>query len=460
MHASAARLPCCYKDRMHAPRLRIGRPVARLAAALLAFLLAGCGVDAEQARLCAATVGAFAEHPERVEIVAREAAGEWPHAVTLRWRLAGEEGEPRRITCAFAGGRFDAERLTLTAVTVDRTGPLTDMEMFWLRRWLAMPTELLPAGPPRAEAGTASGPLLPLLYALQQLVNAVTLACVYGLLAIGYTLIYAVIGQINLAFGDIAMVGAVVAVIAGTLSGASGAAPAALVGVLAAAAGVAMAAAWAGERLVFRPLRDAAPHAVLVGAVGLAILLREGMRLLQGSGDLWLQPPFDRRFALAEAGGFHVVLSLSQILILTLTALAYAAVAALLGRTRFGLAYRACAQDRQAAALLGIDVDRTVGLSFALGGALAGVAAFVIVEYYGVANVFMGLMLGFKALAAAIVGGLGSVPGAMLGGAVIAVIEIFWSAYFDIAYKDIALFGLLILMLVLRPAGLLGRPAA
>ena len=109
------------------------------------------------------------------------------------------------------------------------------------------------------------------------------------------------------------------------------------------------------------------------------------------------------------------------------------------------------------AALVGIDVDRTIAVSFAVGGGVAGMAGFVLVEYYGVANFFMGLMLGFKALAAAIVGGIGSVSGAFLGAAIVAGLEVFWSAYFDLAAKDVAVFLLLTLILIFRPAGLLGR---
>ena len=429
------------------------------ARALLLFCcllgLAACGADAEQVRLCTATIGAFVEDAERATIVRRERAPDREHAVTVRWQMEGESA--RAVTCTFAGGAFSPGRLELVELALDGRGPLSESELFWLRRWLAMPAEFLPVRP--SVPAPLREPLLPLLYALQQLINAITLACVYGLLATGYTLVYAVVGQINLAFGELTMLAAIVTVVAGALLGAAGtaAAPLGLLAVLGLAAAIGMAGAWASDRLVFRNLRGAAPHVPLIAAVGLAILLQEAARLLHGSGDLWLQPPSSQRFTVAGGAGFPVVLSLSQLFLLSLTITVYAIVLRLLVGTRFGLAHRACAADRTTAALLGVDVDRTVARSFLLGGALAGLAGFVIVEYYGVANFFMGLMLGFKALAAAIVGGIGSVPGAMLGAAVVAGLEILWSGYFDLAAKDIAVFVLLTLVLVFRPTGLLGK---
>lgn len=415
--------------------------------------LLGCGADNEQAKLCAAAIGAFVDEPERLVVVGTEVASGRKHGVTVRWRLPGEA--PRAITCDFAGGAFGGERLQLEAIAVEGRGWLSEIEMFWLRRWLAMPTELLPL--PRSTR-LQREPWLPLLYALQQLINAAALACVYGLLATGYTLVYAVIGQINLAFGEFSVLSAVAVVIGGALLATvgAGAAPLGLLAVFVLAAVTGMAAAWASHAIVFSRLRDAAPHVPLIAGIGLAILLQEGVRLLQGSDDLWLMPPTGMRFTIAGSGGFPVILSLTQLGLLGLTIVVYTILLKIIVGTRFGLSYRACAADRSTAALLGVDVEGTVARSFLLGGVLAGLAGFVIVEYYGVINFFAGLMLGFKAMAAAIVGGIGSVRGAMIGGIVVAALEVLWSAYFDLAAKDIAVFCLLTLILIFRPTGLVG----
>lgn len=441
------------------PRPVIGAP-GLLLSLVLSLLLGGCGADQEQARLCAAAIGAFETEPGPIEILERAPAAGAEHGVSLRWR-AGAGRASRGITCSFAAGPLERGRLELTGVAVEGRAPLSEMELFWLRRWLAIRPGLeAGTGPePRPEPRPSPGGALPLLYFLQQLANAVTLSCVYGLLAVGYTLAYAVLGQIILAFGDIAMIGGVTTAILAALFGMFGMAglPAALLAMLALAAATAGACAWSADRLVFGRLREAAPHMPLIAAVGLGVLLQEAVRLLQHSGDLWVAPPFAASFVLARTGRFDLVITLSQVLILLLAAGVYAGLRVLLRSTRFGLAFRACADDRLAAELLGVDAGRTIALAFLIAGACAGTAAFVVVQYYGVANFLMGLMLGFKALTAAILGGIGSVSGAMLGGAVIAGLEVFWSAYFDIAYKDVAVFGLLVLLLVFRPGGLLGR---
>jgi branched-chain amino acid transport system permease protein len=207
---------------------------------------------------------------------------------------------------------------------------------------------------------------------------------------------------------------------------------------------------------VFRPLRATPTQVPLIAAIGLSIFLQELVRLLQGARDRWLPPVFGEPFRLAEGGAFTVHVSAGQIVILVFTAAAAGGLLALLRRSRFGRAHRACADDMRMAALLGVDVDRTIGRTFALGAACAGAAGLIVATYYGGVNFFMGYLIGFKALAAAVVGGVGSVPGAFLGGVLIAVLETGWAALFSLGYKDIAVFGALILFLILRPTGILG----
>ncbi len=438
-------------------RLRLILPL------LLALLVTGCDrVDPEQARLCDRLIAAFEVPPAAVEILGHEIDPAAPNAVVLRYRATrpSEAAAEHRIICRFAGRDFERGRLDLIGVDTDRQGSLSGPRLFFLRRWLGMFDAQAAASGDQGARGTT--PFGQALYALQQLLNATTSGCVYGLLAIGYTLVYGILGRINLAFGEIAMAGAFVTYLGVTLAAASGVMPAlALVAVLAAAAATGATHGWAAGRLVFRPLRRAGTQAALIASLGLAILLQEGVRLVQGPQDRWLQPMFTRPIRLAAtADGFVLSAIPAQILIVGLTAALYAALGLIVTRTRYGRCHRACADDSVMAALLGVDVDRIVALTFALGAAYAAAAGFVIMLHYGGVNFFLGHLIGFKALTAAVVGGIGSVPGAMLGGLLVAVVETIWTGYFTIAYKDIAAFVLLALALIARPHGLLGRASA
>ncbi|MDP6708458.1 MAG: branched-chain amino acid ABC transporter permease LivH, partial [Alphaproteobacteria bacterium] len=160
---------------------------------------------------------------------------------------------------------------------------------------------------------------------------------------------------------------------------------------------------------------------------------------------------------LAQAG-LAVQVPNIQIVIWILTVVLMLSFATLIARTSLGRAQRACEQDRPMAALLGINVDRTISYTFVMGASLAAVAGVMHVLYYGVIDFYIGFLAGLKAFTAAVLGGIGSLPGAMLGGLLIGLIEAFWSAYFSIEYKDIAAFGVLVLVLIFRPTGLLGKP--
>jgi len=425
---------------------------------LLALALPGlsaCGVDAEQAALCRKLIPAFEPHAERVRVLAETADPQEPRAITVRYHAGEAE---HWIRCRFAGRGFDADRHAVEEVATDGMGALTPMQLTMLRVWAGLP-------PPRDAAPSPSSrfvepsPWTPLLFALQQAVNAITVGCVYGLLAIGYTLVYGILGQINLAMGELTMLGAMMTAMASAglaMGGMQGTAPA-LLAVLATVMLFTAVQGWAMDRLVFRRFRALRTHTPLIAAVGLTVLYQEGTRLLHGARDWWPAPVFSTRHELVSAGGFTVTALTSQALIVALTGALYALLWWIMHRTALGRAHRACADDVGAAALLGVDVNRTVALTFAIGGAYAAAAGYVIALYYGGVNFFTGYLVGFKALAAAVVGGIGSVPGAMLGGALLGLFETFWSGYFAIAYKDVVAFGLLAAFLIFRPNGLLGR---
>ena len=296
--------------------------------------------------------------------------------------------------------------------------------------------------------------------ALQQLINGLTLGAVYGLIAIGYTMVYGIIGMINFAHGDIYMVSAFIAVTGFTLLAAFGVSsvPFALVVVLIVAVLFTSVYGWAVERVAYRPLRGSTRLAPLISAIGMSIFLQNMVQLTQGARVKPIPPMLTGGIDIYETAEFTVRIAYSQILIVLVTVGLMIGFSWLITRTSFGRQQRACEQDRTMTALLGINVDRTISLTFMLGAALAAVAGVMVTVYYGVVDFYIGFVAGIKAFTAAVLGGVGSLPGAMLGGLLIGLIEAFWSSYLSAEYKDVATFSILILVLMFRPSGLLGRP--
>jgi branched-chain amino acid transport system permease protein len=297
-------------------------------------------------------------------------------------------------------------------------------------------------------------------YFLQQLINGLTLGAIYALIAIGYTMVYGIIGMINFAHGEIYMIGAFVSLITFFVLGAVGVTwvPLALAVVLVSAMLFTSAYGWAVERVAYRPLRGSFRLAPLISAIGMSIFLQNYVQLLQGAQVKSLPPVVTGGFQLMESGGFAVQLSYLQIIIVLVTVALMAGFSVMIAATPLGRAQRACEQDMTMAALLGVDVDRTISTTFLIGAALAAVAGMAVTLYYGVIDFFIGFLAGMKAFTAAVLGGIGSLPGAVLGGFLIGIIEAFWAGYFSSAYKDVAVFGVLVLVLIFRPSGLLGRP--
>lgn len=296
--------------------------------------------------------------------------------------------------------------------------------------------------------------------ALQQLINGLTLGAVYGLIAIGYTMVYGIIGMINFAHGDIYMVSAFIAVTGFTLLAAFGVSsvPFALIVVLIVAVLFTSVYGWAVERVAYRPLRGSTRLAPLISAIGMSIFLQNMVQLTQGARVKPIPPMLTGGIDIYETAEFTVRIAYSQILIVLVTVGLMIGFSWLITRTSFGRQQRACEQDRTMTALLGINVDRTISLTFMLGAALAAVAGVMVTVYYGVVDFYIGFVAGIKAFTAAVLGGVGSLPGAMLGGLLIGLIEAFWSSYLSAEYKDVATFSILILVLMFRPSGLLGRP--
>lgn len=295
---------------------------------------------------------------------------------------------------------------------------------------------------------------------LQHLINGVTLGAIYGLIAIGYTMVYGIIRMINFAHGEIYMVGAFVGVTGFSLMAMLGisAVPVALMLVLVLSVAFTAAYGWTVERIAYRPLRGSGKLAPLISAIGMSIFLQNFVMLTQGARPKPLQPVITGGVTLWEGPNMSLTITWIQAFIILLTVALMAGFTLLIARTPLGRAQRACEQDRTMAALLGINVDRTISLTFVMGASLAAVAGVLVTMYYGVIDFYIGFLAGLKAFTAAVLGGIGSLPGAMLGGLLIGLIEAFFTGYVSGAYKDVAAFSILILVLVLRPTGLLGRP--
>jgi branched-chain amino acid transport system permease protein len=219
---------------------------------------------------------------------------------------------------------------------------------------------------------------------------------------------------------------------------------------------------WTVERVAYRPLRGSFRLAPLISAIGMSIVLQEFVRIAQGGRPkpmpALISGGIELMHTTTAQGAFVVRLSNMQIIIIVTTLSLMLLFTALITRTSLGRAQRSCEQDMKMASLLGIDVNKTISITFIMGAALAAVAGLMFFLRYGVIDFYIGFLAGVKAFTAAVLGGIGSIPGAMLGGIVIGLIEVFWSAYFSVEYKDVAAFAMLAVVLIFLPQGLLGKP--
>ncbi len=296
---------------------------------------------------------------------------------------------------------------------------------------------------------------------LQQLINGITLGSIYGLIAIGYTMVFGIIGMVNFAHGDVFMVSAFIALIAFLILTnwiGVGSVVLALFLVLLVAMVFTSLVNWAIERVAYRPLRGSFRLAPLISAIGMSIFLSNFVQVTQGPRNKSIPPMLRGEYTVFSQGGYDVTLSTKQLVIWLVTAVLLACFWYLVAKTRLGRAQRACEQDQKMAALVGVDVDRTISTTFVIAAALAAVAGTMYLMYYGVVSFSDGFVPGVKAFTAAVLGGIGSLPGAVIGGLLIGLIETMWSAYFSIDYKDVAAFSVLAITLIFLPQGLFGRP--
>ena len=304
---------------------------------------------------------------------------------------------------------------------------------------------------------------------VQQLINGLTLGSIYGLIAIGYTMVFGIIGMVNFAHGDVFMLSAFIALILLlALSQLLGVTSIALAFLIVLILGMILTSLWnwAIERVAYRPLRGSFRLAPLISAIGMSIFLSNFVQVVQGPRNKPVPPIMQGSFCVSgdkpncwiASTGVGVNYPYSFMLILAVTVVLLVAFWYLVQHTSLGRAQRACEQDPKMASLLGIDVDRTIALTFVIGAALASIAGSLYLVRYGVVNFADGFIPGVKAFTAAVLGGIGSLPGAVIGGILIGLIETMWSHYFSTDYKDVAAFSILAITLIFLPSGLLGRP--
>ena len=307
--------------------------------------------------------------------------------------------------------------------------------------------------------------------AFQLFRNGLVLGSLYALIALGYTMVYGILKLLNFAHGDVYMVGAflgygVLTRLHGPLSLSIGIVPAVAL-MFAVGMGGSGVLGVAIERFAYRPLRNAPRIAPLITAIGVSFFLENSVQLLT-NGFQYTYDPFDLGKKGNEEFGplYHTVFTVDgnpvtvvQIFVVGAALVLMAALVLLVSHTKFGKSMRATAYDREAASMMGIDTDRVIAITFFIASMLAGAAGVMFGLYLGVTYYFMGFLAGLKAFTAAVVGGIGSIPGAMVGGLLIGLVESFAIGYVGGQWSDICVFGILILFMLFRPAGLLGSRA-
>lgn len=295
-------------------------------------------------------------------------------------------------------------------------------------------------------------------YFVQQLLNGLTIGSTYALIAIGYTMVYGIIGMINFAHGEVYMIGSYIAfLVIGLLMMLGVDSSVLLIGAAFLVAIVITSAyGWSIERVAYRPVRHSKRLIALISAIGMSIFLQNYVRLAQGSRSLTIPHLLPGNWELGGSG--QMTLSYMQVLIWVITLVSMLALSQFIRHSRMGRACRACAEDIKMTNLLGIDTNQVIALTFVIGAAMAAVAGVLLGTYYGVVNPYVGFMAGLKAFTAAVLGGIGSIPGAMLGGLLLGVVEALTAGYISTEYKDVMAFALLISVLLFMPSGILGRP--
>jgi branched-chain amino acid transport system permease protein len=430
-------------------------------ALVLLALLAGCGlaVDAEQARVCRLALPALNTGAGRVTVT-RTAPWLEAYSIRIEYRVEREDAPAleRYVICRFAAEGLSANKADLVGLSTE-TGPVAGSTVYLLKRFYIDSPEGVAGdpGPGEIAAGLIEVPR-PLAYGLQQLLVGMPRTAIYGLLAAAYALVFGLVGRFNLAFGELAAVGAAATAVGVALLlsvGEVSPLPGLLFGALCAAVASAMHSAVGGHWTIAK-IRGASGQASLVATVGLSLALMEYIRLVQGTATVWFPPVWSQAWLLLRSREFTVSITPVSLLTTAVGLIAGTLVLFAMQRSRFGRAWRAYADDPKAAALFGVDGRGLLLRTLALSGAMAGLSGALVVLQYGGLGFAGGFQLGLKALVAAVLGGVGSVAGAFLGGLTIGLFETIWSMLMPIDARDIALYSLLAAVLVFRPGGFFG----
>jgi branched-chain amino acid transport system permease protein len=293
----------------------------------------------------------------------------------------------------------------------------------------------------------------------QQLVNGLVLGSIYGLIAVGYTMVYGIIGMINFAHGEVYMISAYLSAIFLAIITTWGvtSVPVVLLLVLFLTIFITALYGWSIERVAYRPLRGSTRLAPLISAIGISLVLQNYVRLGQGAKSQGVPPLIEGNFRFYLDNPDHYIqITIIQSLIILASIVGMVTLHYLMQKTALGRACRATQQDRVMARLLGIDTDRIISTVFVLGSAMAAIAGVLVTLNYGSFDFHVGFVTGIKAFTAAVLGGIGSLPGAMLGGLILGLSESFFSGFINTDYKDVFAFSILVLVLIFKPSGLLG----
>lgn len=291
----------------------------------------------------------------------------------------------------------------------------------------------------------------------QQLINGLTIGGVYALIALGYTMVYGILELINFAHGEIYMLGAYLGIIFFAFFTALGltsmSLPLSLALTLALSTLFCSAYGFTVERIAYRPLRNAPRLSPLISAIGMSIFLQNYVMLTQGATD----KVFPSLFGAAGYDFLGARVTYLQTSIILMSCLLMASLHLFVTRTRMGKAMRAVAQDKTMASLVGINIDAVISMTFVIGSGLAAVAGIMVAMYYGLVNYYIGYIAGIKAFTAAVLGGIGSIPGAMFGGLFLGLVESMGASYVSSEYKDAYAFAVLIIVLLIKPTGIFGK---